>query len=49
MRTLDLHQAQKAAPVDEDSYQTPQRQPAPTIQVLRDPQHPSHVVLPIVD
>ena len=34
---------------DKDSYQTPQRQPAPTIQVLRDPQHPSHVVLPIVN
>ena len=34
---------------DKDSYQTPQRQPTPIVTVLRDTQHPSHVVLPIVN
>jgi len=34
---------------DEDSYQTAQRSPAPTITVFRDTQHPSYVILPAVD
>jgi putative CocE/NonD family hydrolase len=33
---------------DKDSYQTPQHTPAPTIQVLRDSEHPSRVILPVV-
>jgi hypothetical protein len=34
---------------DKDSYQTPQRTPAPVLKVLRDAQHPSHVVMPVVN
>ncbi len=34
---------------DKDSYQTPQDSPAPTITVFRDTQHPSYVILPVVD
>ena len=34
---------------DQDSYQTPQGRPAPTITVFRDAQHPSYVILPVVD
>ena len=34
---------------DKDSHQTPQRNPAPTLKVLRDAQHPSCVILPVVD
>ncbi len=34
---------------DQDSYQTSQRRPAPTIKVLRDSQRSSHVVLPIAN
>ncbi len=33
---------------DKDNYQTPQRKPAPILTILRDTQHPSHVVLPVV-
>jgi putative CocE/NonD family hydrolase len=34
---------------DKDSYQTPQHNPAPLITVLRDAQHRSYVILPLVD
>ncbi len=34
---------------DKDSYQTPQRNPAPTITVFRDAEHASYVILPVVD
>ncbi len=34
---------------DKDSYQTPPCNPAPTITVFRDAQHPSYVILPVAD
>jgi putative CocE/NonD family hydrolase len=34
---------------DKDSYQHIQRDAAPTIRLLRDRQHPSHVILPVVE
>jgi putative CocE/NonD family hydrolase len=34
---------------DRDSYQTPRRRPAPAIRLLRDAQHSSHVILPVME
>jgi len=34
---------------DKDSYQPIRRDPAPTLRLLRDPQHPSHVNLPVIE
>jgi putative CocE/NonD family hydrolase len=34
---------------DKDSYQTPPSSPAPTITVFRDAEHPSYVILPVVN
>lgn len=34
---------------DKDSYQNLRRSPAPTLRVLRDAQHPSGVILPVVE
>jgi len=34
---------------DKDSYRHIENDPAPTLRILRDTQHPSHVILPIVE
>jgi len=34
---------------DKDSHKSPTRHPAPTVELLRDTHHVSHVVLPVVD